>query len=246
MNANNDATAATTHQAAGRAAPAQDIRRRLQSIIDAKDWTGITNIIQKQQEEQQHGQLQLQHTVDDTNATTSTTSSTPNGTLLEEVVNILTSKDRLPYTLLQEKNSESAKELLSMLVALGGHDYVMRGDFYLGEKFRDNIYGTILHVAVRYNSCKEVLLKIIEAGGGRDIVCKKDTWDCTALHCACEFSASIDVVKLLIEVGGGRDYVWDKDYFGLTALPVACANNASIDVVKIFIEVEGGRDFVFG
>ncbi len=93
MNANNDATA-----------PAQDIRRRLQSMIYTKDWTGITNIIQEQQQQQQHGQLQLQHTADNsTNVTTSTTSSTPNGTLLKEVVNILASNKKLPYILLQEK-----------------------------------------------------------------------------------------------------------------------------------------------
>ncbi len=176
MNANNDDTAASNpHQAGGGAgAPAQDIRRQLESMIDAEDWTRIKKFIREQQEEQQHGQrqMQLQHTAD-TNSTnaTSTTSSTPNGTLLEEVVNILTSKDRLPYTLLQQKKSESAKELLLMLVTLGGNDYVMRKDFYYEEeRYGFGIYGTLLHVAIRWNSCMEVVSRIIKVGGGRDIV----------------------------------------------------------------------------
>ncbi len=140
-----------------------------------------------------------------------------------------------------------------MLVALGGNDYVMRGNFYVGLDYHDDVlegFGTILHAAIRWNSSMEVVTNIIEVGRGRDIVWEKDEDECeygpTALHVACQYNASIDIVKELIKVGGGRDYVWEKNAFDdCTSLHFACANNVvSIDVVKELLEVGEGRDFV--
>ncbi len=155
----------------------------------------------------------------------------------------------LPHKLLIEtKDRELGRALFLKLVALGGRDYVMSGNFYLGLVWGDGReeFGTLLHLTIKCDSCTEVILRLIDVGG-RDLILEKtEQYGWNSLHWACYKNMSIQVVKKFIEVGGGRDLVWEKTREGSggsTALVVA-AGSASVDVVKELIEVGGGRDIV--
>ncbi len=204
-------------------------------MIVNQDWDGLIHQLQ------QHTEIK--------------TKADDNG--IKETISILTSNNRLPRKLLKEqtKDSESAKTLFLMLVALGGRDFVMRGDFYLGkddkeeddqneDEDEDDIHhGTLLHAVAKFNSCVEIVLNLIEVAG-RDLVfekCAEYNWH--SLQYACQYKASIDVVLALIEVGG-RDLVLENDNWnGWNSLHIALHYNTSLDIILKLIEV-GGRDLV--
>ncbi len=162
-----------------------------------------------------------------------------------KMICILLSNDRLPHKLLTEEDDKpAAKALLLTLVTSGGKDYVTRDSFYLGEDDDDDLeYGTLLHGALKFNSCMEVVSLLIDVVG-KEFVLKEDEYDMTSLCHACKYSSSIGVVKKLIDVGG-RELVLKEDEYGSTSLHFACGLNASSDVVKELIEVGGGHDFVW-
>ncbi len=193
---------------------------------------------QKEQRQQQH-----QTHENDRTGGGNDTNDTNHGDI-KEMIRILISNKQLPYKLLSEKDSKLAKVLFLLLVTLGGKDYVTREDFYLGEEFGNEEYGTLLHGAAKFNSCEKVMLWLIKVGGQK-LVWEKDGGGRTLLHGVCSGNASINVLKTLIEIGGGRDFVWEKDEYGKTSIHYACYYNASFDVVKKLIEVGGGRDFVW-
>ncbi len=156
----------------------QDLHHHLKLMIEKKDWDGIRRrLIQHEQRQQQE-----QHTADPNKNTNEKENNTP-----EEMVNILTSNNKLPYTLLMDMkegdSGEQAKTLFFMLITLGGgKHYVMREDFYLGKEYEE--YGALLHVAIRCKSSMEVMEEVIEVGGGRDFVWERYVEDYTTLHYA--------------------------------------------------------------
>ncbi len=204
----------------------QGLQQQLEAMIAERDWDGICGMIQEQQADAK--------------------AKANDNDDIKEMKRILISNRSLSYELLKDRDSQPAKALLLILVVSGDKDYIMKSDLYLGEdEDGEELYGTLLHGAAIYNSCMEIVSRLIELGG-RDLIVKKDDRDgWTSLHWACYKNASIEVVRELIKVGG-RDFIFIKgeDEDGSTSSHCACKGTASIEVVKELIE-EAGRELVF-
>ncbi len=236
MDSNTDDTNATAVQGQGQD---QDLQRQLESMVAKKDWARIIEMIQEEQEHNQQQQQQRIQQEDDTNVDADTADDDNDNdggnNNNQKTIHILTTyfstrkkKQRnskkipsLPNQLLMEcETSEPAKTLFLMLVTKGGRDYV---------KSRE-----LLHLAIRYNCCMEVVAKLLEIGGPHY----------NSLQYAIQNNASIGVVKKLVEVGG-KDLVLQKIRGGgRNSFHTACESKASIDVFTELIEV-GGKNLVF-
>ena len=187
------------------------------AMIDSEDWVGIGRLLQENQ-----------HKTIGTEARSSG---------IGNILRVITSNSNLQFDLLKKKNDEHAKALFSLLITLGGSDFVHRKfNFemldYDSNQQENHQQEILLHAAIASNYCMEVVSKLIEIGG-KDIVLAKDYahgWN--SLHFACMHNAPIDVVSKLIEVGE-RDLVATKNKLSCQdPLHSACENNASIDVVS--------------